>query len=757
MDETTIDETEPAQTETSQDDTPTQEMKMLSMNETLEAVSAAVWEATDRAMNRYPSQVMVYDAYAIVRIGMTYYRVPYQVLDGRVVLPLAEDWEKVEQAWIEAKLASDLVVIPGDAVKALGSGVIGGHLVRFTDENDLDLSDTRDFFDAATEFGPHRKTLVFYDHGLDDALGLKHLGGVNYLADLKLVDTGVWIQTQLDLADEYEAAVYELAKRGRLGWSAGTAGHLVKRTPVKTGGHHIDTWLLGLDASLTVRPAAGPEKTQAIPLKTYMTDAQPPSLKALVQELKASQTNATPSKPGATAGVQPAAETGNRPSKKEIPMDPEELKNMITGAVAAAVAPIQQEVSGLKAALASEPATNGAGHQTTSPDAQADKESEKKRFNALYALKFSGKGDEEVKGVVLDELAAGNYRQLVWEQNRAFAKYLRYGGEELDRQEKKLLRTQIFAPVHVMGMIKDLEIAEIKDVMVEAQGTLGGYAVPPNVQEAIIMRLPGLTAVRGNGATVITLTRGNSVEAPLYSGGNDRYRGNLRGQWGGETQDPDEQNAKLQQVSLVADIYTYKIPMSQSLVEDAANLVDLVQTDITDTLSMDEDTAFLIGDGAGKPLGFLPGGLNAMGLKEVNSGAAAAMTTSGVKKLKRGIASQYRGRGAYVGNSDTYGDIELLTVSGTGSNYAFPDLADSGLLLRRPAAESGAMPDVAANSFPLLYADMGAYWIVEKPGMTIVRFQDSKTGINKVEFHVRKRVGGRLVELWRAAVQKVAE
>lgn len=124
--------------------------------------------------------------------------------------------------------------------------------------------------------------------------------------------------------------------------------------------------------------------------------------------------------------------------------------------------------------------------------------------------------------------------------------------------------------------------------------------------------------------------------------------------------------------------------------------------------------------------------------------------------MKRGVASQYRGRASFVANSDTYGLIEVLPAAGGTDHYAFPDLSDEGLLLRRPALESEAMPDVAANSFSVLFADMSGYYILDRAGLTVMRMQDSGTGINKVELHVRKRVGGRPVETWKAAVQKTA-
>jgi hypothetical protein len=45
--------------------------------------------------------------------------------------------------------------------------------------------------------------------------------------------------------------------------------------------------------------------------------------------------------------------------------------------------------------------------------------------------------------------------------------------------------------------------------------------------------------------------------------------------------------------------------------------------------------------------------------------------------------------------------------------------------------------------------------VVERLGLSIQRFQDSNTGPNKVEYHVRRRIGGRVEQSWKFAVQKV--
>jgi HK97 family phage major capsid protein len=78
-------------------------------------------------------------------------------------------------------------------------------------------------------------------------------------------DFGVWAETQLQLRDEYEQFIYAQAEAGKLGWSSGTAGHLVEKEETEKA-WRITSWPLGLDDSLTLMPAE-PRNT-VIPLKS---------------------------------------------------------------------------------------------------------------------------------------------------------------------------------------------------------------------------------------------------------------------------------------------------------------------------------------------------------------------------------------------------------------------------------------------------------------------------------------------------------
>lgn len=155
---------------------------------------------------------------------------------------------------------SETIVIFGGPVKALGDGKIGGYLVRFSTANDPDLEG--EFFTKETDFGEADASPVYYQHGMDPRLGKRKLGRAKHKKD----DFGVWAEAQLNLRDEYEGFIYQMAKQGKMGWSSGTAGHLIERESYGKAAW-LKTWPLGLDATLTPTPAE--PRAEAIPLKSW--------------------------------------------------------------------------------------------------------------------------------------------------------------------------------------------------------------------------------------------------------------------------------------------------------------------------------------------------------------------------------------------------------------------------------------------------------------------------------------------------------
>ena len=157
-------------------------------------------------------------------------------------------------------MSDDNLIYYGAQVKALGDGKVGGYLVRFTSDKSADLEG--DYFAADTDLGviDGAPLPVYYQHGQDAQLKNRRIGRGTVKAD----DVGLWMEAQLEMRDEYERAVYELAQAGKLGWSSGAAGHLVEREQIGKA-WHIKSWPIA-EASLTPTPAE--PRNAAMPIKS---------------------------------------------------------------------------------------------------------------------------------------------------------------------------------------------------------------------------------------------------------------------------------------------------------------------------------------------------------------------------------------------------------------------------------------------------------------------------------------------------------
>lgn len=164
----------------------------------------------------------------------------------------------------------DELIYFGSAVKALGDGRVGGYLVEFTDyeaQKGTPPDLVKEFFTKSTDYDVEDgdKKTVYFDHGQDPVLKRRKLSK----AELKTDDVGVWAETILDTRDKYLGKIYELAEQGKLGWSSGSAPHLVEKAKKSDGFVEITAWPIA-EASLTHRPCN--PFSQAIPMKAFVEE-----------------------------------------------------------------------------------------------------------------------------------------------------------------------------------------------------------------------------------------------------------------------------------------------------------------------------------------------------------------------------------------------------------------------------------------------------------------------------------------------------
>lgn len=137
----------------------------------------------------------------------------------------------------------------GGAMKALGSGKVGGYLIVFGKPADSQ----GEFFDPDVELHlnwlPSAERPVLYHHGLREQDIIEEIGTLTKLVrDSK----GWWAEAQLDMSNPIARDVYARVLCGEIGWSSGSAPHLSK---VLDDGCIIEWYLI--EASLTPTPAAG--------------------------------------------------------------------------------------------------------------------------------------------------------------------------------------------------------------------------------------------------------------------------------------------------------------------------------------------------------------------------------------------------------------------------------------------------------------------------------------------------------------------
>ena len=149
--------------------------------------------------------------------------------------------------------AMDVLTSSVDGIKSDRLGYVKGYLVRFGDTKATDLEG--DYFTKSTDYGfpmesGKRVPLnVYYHHGMDQMVGKKSIG----TGFIKMDDTGLWYEAQLDLADEYGSMIAKLCKQGKMGFSSGAAAHLVERKSMG-GAAEITRWPIA-EASITPTPA----------------------------------------------------------------------------------------------------------------------------------------------------------------------------------------------------------------------------------------------------------------------------------------------------------------------------------------------------------------------------------------------------------------------------------------------------------------------------------------------------------------------
>lgn len=284
----------------------------------------------------------------------------------------------------------------------------------------------------------------------------------------------------------------------------------------------------------------------------------------------------------------------------------------------------------------------------------------------------------------------------------------------------------------------------------------GGYLVAPQTAATVQNVLMSAASIRAIANVV-------NVDATSYDVLIDRA--DIGAGWASETAAMAETDTPvIERITIPLHELSALPKTSQRLLDDSAfDIEGWLAGRIADKFARSEAAAFVNGDGADKPRGFLTytnmdnDSWSWGGLGWVPSGAATALLNGdAIVDLVYALGAEYRAGATFVMNSKTTGVVRKLKDA--DGRYLWSDGLAAGepaRLMGYPVLVAEDMPDIAAGAFPIAFGNFAAgYTIAERPDLRVLRYPFSAKP--HVLFYATKRVGGAVSDFAAIKLMQIA-
>lgn len=299
----------------------------------------------------------------------------------------------------------------------------------------------------------------------------------------------------------------------------------------------------------------------------------------------------------------------------------------------------------------------------------------------------------------------------------------------------------------------------------EGTDSAGGFLVPEDFQVELIKKMATLATIRSR-ARVATTGRDLAKWPKINYTTDDKYTSGVRLTWTGESPSTSTvhrvTDPQFGLYSIPVHTAMASFPMSNDLVEDSAfDIIGISSDLLAEAFTLDENNAFINGNGVGRPMGILTQ-VDGDGPASVVSGHASTLLADGIIDLIYALPAQYESNAVTVMSKASEKIVRKLKDS--QNNYlwpVWPQVGNFGVspreLLGYPVIRDEFMPAVGAGTFPILHGDLKGYLVLDRVGLSIQRLTDSAySELNLTGLLARKRVGGQTIEPWRLRAQKVS-
>jgi len=279
----------------------------------------------------------------------------------------------------------------------------------------------------------------------------------------------------------------------------------------------------------------------------------------------------------------------------------------------------------------------------------------------------------------------------------------------------------------------------------------GGYWVVPEVASTIMTTIFETSPIRELASTMSI----GSKSVTMVIDDSEAASG-----WLGERETPSETSTPTIREKEIVTFTGYAEPRAtMEMLDDAnINVEQWLAGKVADKLARQENSAFVNGNGIGKPRGFLtyPAGTSFGQIEQINSGSATDFTFDGLITIQNSLKEPYQRNAVWLFKRSSIANVRKLKDA--NNQYLWQPNNQAGeppTLLGAPVRHADDIPAVAGNALAAVYGDLrSAYLIVDRHGIRVQR--DALTSKPFVKFFTTKRVGGDVVNFEAIKIQKIA-
>jgi len=273
----------------------------------------------------------------------------------------------------------------------------------------------------------------------------------------------------------------------------------------------------------------------------------------------------------------------------------------------------------------------------------------------------------------------------------------------------------------------------------------GGYLVPTETETEITRLLTSISPIRSIASV-------QQVSSAVY-----RKPVTIAGAavgWVAETASrPQTSSQTIDAINFpTAELYAMPAATAQFLDDAAVDVGQWIADEVNAAFAAQEGTAFVSGDGANKPTGFLhytavaDASWSWDNIGYIATGVSGALPSSNpsdiLVDLVYALKAGYRQNASWVMNRKT--QAALRKLKDADGNYIWQPAASpqgNATLMGFPLVEAEDMPDIGAAATAIAFGDFKrGYLIVDRMGVNVLR--DPYSAKPYVLFYTTKRVGG---------------